>query len=109
MDIGLMPLPDTPWSRSKCGHKLIQFMAYGLPVVASPVCVNREIVESSANGCLVSTDTEWREAIATLLGDADLRRRTGAAGRHRVEAHYSLPVWGPRVAQILLDAAGGDA
>ena len=107
MDIGIMPLPDTPWSRGKCGYKLIQYMACGLPVIASPVGVNSEIVEHGVNGFLASTDAEWRDALNALLKDADLRRRMGAAGRRKVEAQYSLQVWGPRVANMLKDVAEG--
>jgi hypothetical protein len=101
MDIGVMPLPDTPWTRGKCGYKLIQYMACGLPVVASPVGVNRDIVEHGVNGFLVESDDEWRGAVDALLNDADLRRRMGAAGRKKVEEQYSLQVWGPRVARML--------
>lgn len=100
MDIGVMPLTDTPWARGKCGYKLIQYMACGLPVVASPVGVNKDIVEHGVNGFLAETDKEWRSAIETLLSDAELRRRMGAAGRKKVEESYSLQVWGPRVAQM---------
>lgn len=101
MDIGVMPLPDTPWTRGKNGYKLIQYMACGLPVVASPVGVNRDIVEPGVNGFLAESDDEWRTAIEALLNDADLRRRMGAAGRKKIEQEYSLQVWGPRVAQML--------
>lgn len=101
MDIGIMPLIDTPWARGKCGYKLIQYMACALPVVASPVGVNADIVEHGVNGFLVTTQAQWREALVTLLRDADLRQRMGAAGRQKVEAQYSLQVWGPRVAAML--------
>lgn len=101
MDIGIMPLTDTPWARGKCGYKLIQYMACGLPVVASPVGVNAKIVEHGVNGFLASTDAEWRDALTTLLDDPELRRKMGAAGRKKVEDHYSLQVWGPRVAELL--------
>jgi len=104
-DIGIMPLPDTPWTRGKCGYKLIQYMACGLPVVASPVGVNTEIVEHGVNGFLASCDAEWREALKTLLADPQLRRSMGAAGRRKVEEAYSLGVWGPRVAGLLSDVA----
>jgi glycosyltransferase involved in cell wall biosynthesis len=103
MDIGIMPLADTPWSRGKCGYKLIQYMACGLPVVASPVGVNAEIVEHGVNGFLASTHAEWQEALSTLLRDPDLRHRMGTAGRRKIEQHYSLQVWGPRVASLLKD------
>jgi len=105
MDIGVMPLTDTPWARGKCGYKLIQYMACGLPVIASPVGVNAQIVEHGVNGFLASTDIEWKNALQTLLQDPDLRRRMGAAGRRKVEREYSLQVWGPRVAQMLRDVA----
>ena len=102
MDIGVMPLPDTPWARGKCGYKLIQYMACGLPVVASPVGVNTEIVEHGVNGFLAESDAEWRTAIEALISDPDLRRRMGNAGREKVENDYSLQVWGPRVANLFL-------
>lgn len=105
MDIGIMPLTDTPWARGKCGYKLIQYMACGLPVIASPVGVNAEIVEHGVNGFLASTEAEWTNALRTLLSDAALRMRMGEAGRRKIERDYSLEVWGPRVAKILRDAA----
>jgi hypothetical protein len=110
MSLGIMPLDETPWARGKCGYKLIQYMACGLPVVASPVGVNAEIVEHGVNGFLARTPEEWHAAIAALLRDPDLRRRMGAAGRRKVEQHYALATWGPRVAALLRDvAAGGGA
>lgn len=105
IDIGVMPLTDTPWSRGKCGYKLIQYMACGLPVIASPVGVNAEIVEHGVNGFLASSEAEWRDALVTLLCDPDLRRRMGLEGRRKVEEHYSLQVWGPKVARMLRDVA----
>jgi glycosyltransferase involved in cell wall biosynthesis len=105
MDIGIMPLTDTPWARGKCGYKLIQYMACGIPVIASPVGVNSEIVEHGVNGFLASSDAEWAEALRTLLQNPALRAQMGEAGRRKVERDYSLQVWGPRVAQMLRDVA----
>ena len=105
MDIGIMPLTDTPWARGKCGYKLIQYMACGIPVIASPVGVNAELVEHGVNGFLASSDAEWAETLQTLLHDPDLRARMGEAGRRKVEREYSLQVWGPRVAHMLRDVA----
>jgi len=107
MDLGLMPLMDTPWARGKCGYKLIQYMACGLPVIASPVGVNRDIVQHGVNGFLAETDAEWRAALSTLLADPALRMKMGQAGRAIVEERYSLQVWGPRVAGMLARAATG--
>ena len=109
MDIGLMPLTDSPWARGKCGYKLIQYMACGIPVIASPVGVNSEIVEHGVNGFLASTETEWKQALTTLLRDSALRKMMGAAGRSKVESKYSLKVWGPRVVKMLESLVNKDA
>ncbi|MBN9249072.1 MAG: glycosyltransferase family 4 protein [Mesorhizobium sp.] len=98
MDIGIMPLEDSPFARGKCGYKLIQYMACGLPVVASPVGVNSKLVTHGENGFLASTEAEWRAAIERLLSDPELRRRMGAAGRAKVESDYSIQTYGPKVA-----------
>lgn len=105
-DVGIMPLPDNPWERGKCGFKLIQYMACGLPVVASPVGVNSQIVEHGVNGFLAETPEQWQEALQTLLADAELRQRMGMAGRQKVEQHYCLQVTGPKLAGLLMSAAG---
>ena len=101
MDIGIMPLDHSPWSRGKCGYKLIQYMACGVPVVASPVGVNCEIIEHGVNGFLAETEADWVTALETLLDDPELRRRMGAAGRQKVETDYSLNVWAPIVVSKL--------
>src|SRR5438874_1070790 len=79
-DVGIMPLRDAPMERGKCGYKLIQYMACGRPVVASPVGASRQIVEHGTNGFLASTAAEWVAALRALQ-DPALRRRMGAAGR----------------------------
>lgn len=108
MDIGIMPLPDVPWARGKCGYKLIQYMACGLPVIASPVGVNKEIVEHGVNGFLASNEPEWEEAIIRLLSDAESRKRMGGAGRAKVEAEYSLRVHAPRLIKALKSIESSD-
>lgn len=99
-DVGIMPLPDDPFERGKCGYKLLQYMACGLPVVASPVGVNRELVSAGTNGLLATTPREWEEALGALLGDAELRATMGAAGRRRVDQAYSLQGTAPVVARV---------
>lgn len=100
-DIGIMPLPDTPWERGKCGYKLIQYMACGLPVVASPVGVNERIVTHNENGYLASTPNEWENSLSHLIGDDRLRQRMGRSGRRKVEEHYCLDVAAPRLEALL--------
>ena len=106
-DVGIMPLPDAPWARGKCGFKLIQSMACGLPVVASPVGVNGEIVADGADGFLARDAGEWVAALARLKGDAALGGRLGKAGRRKVEARYCLQVTGARVVAVVRGAMGG--
>lgn len=107
LDIGIMPLTNTPFERGKCGYKLIQYMGCGLPVVASPVGVNTEIIEHGVNGFLVETETEWFDALRALINDAALRERMGSAGRLKVERHYNILVTAPKLAELLKQAASG--
>ncbi len=103
--VGVMPLLDSAWERGKCGYKLIQYMACGLPVVASPVGVNTEIVEDGANGFLAATAEDWASALERLLTDSELCTRMGREGRQRVESRYCLQVTGPRMVELLKHAA----
>lgn len=97
--IGVMPLPNTEWARGKCGLKLLQYMAVGIPAVVSPVGVNRDIVSHGVNGFLAETEFEWVGFLSQLCHDADLRTRMGKAARRTVEERYSLQVWGPRLVE----------
>ena len=99
-DVGIMPLPDGPFERGKCGYKLIQYMASGLPVIASPVGVNKKIVEQGKNGYLASTEDEWLEAINHLKTHVEERMKMGLAGRKRAEESYNLQVTAPRLLKL---------
>jgi glycosyltransferase involved in cell wall biosynthesis len=105
-DVGVYPLSDDEWSKGKCGFKAIEFMSCGVPVVASAVGVNREIVQDGVNGFLASTEQEWIEKIGRLLVDPQLRRTLGAAGRRTIEERYSVRQAAPRLAATLRGAAG---
>jgi glycosyltransferase involved in cell wall biosynthesis len=89
-DIGVSWLPPDDWSRGKCGLKVLQYMAAGLPVVANPVGVQTQMVRHGETGYLAETPAEWCEAVARLSADPALRRRMGRAGRQVVEEHYSI-------------------
>lgn len=105
MHIGIMPVPDEPWARGKSGYKLIQYMACGIPVVASPVGVNAEIVLEGENGFLAGQLNDWKLALERLLGDEALRDRMGNMGRMRAVSHYSLAVHGPRLIEVVRASA----
>jgi glycosyltransferase involved in cell wall biosynthesis len=104
-DIGIMPLPDEPFERGKCGYKLIQYMACGKPVVASAVGVNTILVRHGINGFLARTELEWLEAFECLVNDPPLRHRMGTSGRMLVECEYSLRATAPRLAGLLRSVA----
>ena len=104
-DIGVYPLPNDEWTLGKCGFKAIQFMACGVPVVASPVGVNNEIIEDGVSGLLANSEAEWRDRLRTLITDPEARQRIGRAGRRRIEAAYSLRTNAPAVVSVFERAA----
>lgn len=103
MDIGIMPLPDGPWEKGKCGYKLIQYMASSVPVIASPVGVNLTIVQNSKSGLLASTPAEWEKALLQLLGLPEQRKSMGSAGRFAVENNYSIQAQAPKLKKIFCE------
>lgn len=107
-DVGVMPLPDDAWTRGKCGLKALQYMALGVPTVASPVGVNTEIIQDGVNGFLASTPGEWVEKLLRLLVDEGLRERFAREGRKTVERWYSSNVQGPRVLRMFEHICQGE-
>ena len=101
MDIGIMPLVDGPWEKGKCGYKLIQYMACGIPVIASPVGVNKEIIEKSNSGFLADNDSEWIEYLNRLINSNQLRILMGSDGQLAVKNQYSLQSQSQRLAKLL--------
>ena len=108
-DIGIMPLLDNEFQRGKCGLKLLQYMAAGLPAVASPVGVNARIVQHGMTGYLASAPDDWGAALEALIRSPEARARMGAAGRSRCEEHFSVRRWLPELMAVLSRAAGAGA
>jgi glycosyltransferase involved in cell wall biosynthesis len=100
LDVGLMPMPDTEWTRGKCAFKAIQYMAAGVATVASPVGATADVVQHNVTGVLAKTTGEWFQALDRLISEATLRERLALAARRKVEQFYSLQVWGPRVVSL---------
>lgn len=105
LHLGIMPLTDGPWERGKCGYKLIQYLACGKPVIASPVGVNRAIA-TPAVGLLANNPEQWLAALRRMGADSAFRHRLGHAGRSLVEAHYALHRQAPVVAARLAEIVG---
>lgn len=102
-DIGIMPLPDGPWERGKCGYKLIQYMACSVPVIGSSVGVNAEIINNCQSGILVKGEStiEWRDALIAMISNPKARVEYGTNGRIGVEKTYGLSAQAPRLIKIL--------
>ncbi|MSP56765.1 MAG: glycosyltransferase [Myxococcales bacterium] len=88
--IGVVPVLPDPWSHWKFYFKLIQFMALGIPVVASAEGSNREIVVDGENGLLVRHPDEWYERLRLLADNPELRRTLAVKAREAVLARFSL-------------------
>lgn len=102
VDVGLMPLRDDPWSRGKCGYKILQYFAAGKPVVASPVGVNADLVLPGRTGFLARDDAEWAEGIGRLLDAPSARAAMGAEGRRLLDAGgYTLEAYVLRLGSVL--------
>lgn len=90
--IGIAPMPDNDWTKGKCGLKVLQYMAAGLPVISAPSGVNAEIIEDGDTGFLPRNDEEWYRAVKMLDKNQALREQIGEAGRRKVRNEYSLDV-----------------
>jgi glycosyltransferase involved in cell wall biosynthesis len=99
-DIGLMPLLDDEYQRGKCGMKILQYMAGAIPVIASPVGVNRNFIEHGRTGFLAGSEAEWYDTLRALTASAALRRELGMNGRVFCDEHYSLRIWLPLLLEI---------
>lgn len=101
MDIGIMPLEDSPWARGKCSFKMLQYLATGLPVVVSPVGMNAEVLTLGELGIGAMTEKQWIDGLIALLENRTLRARLGAEGRRVVESSFSIRIVAPRLARSL--------
>lgn len=105
LDIGVYPLPEEPWVLGKTGFKTVQYMAVGVPCVASDIGRNREIIRDGINGFLAKSEDEWVEKLGRLISDPSLRARLGQSGRTTVEETYSAGVYVQRLISVLREAA----
>jgi glycosyltransferase involved in cell wall biosynthesis len=104
-DVGIMPLPDTPWARGKCGYKLIQYMGCGRPVLASSVSAELGIFQDGESGFLVESESQWVDRLEALYDNRKRAAKMGKKGRETVVKKYSLQVMAPRLTLLLRAAA----
>lgn len=104
-DIGIMPLDDTGWERGKCAYKLLQVMAAGRPVVASPIGANRTLVRDGINGFLADTTDRWVQVLTALIDDPDLRTRMGLEALQTIKDRYTIERVLPELTSVLRQAS----
>lgn len=102
-DIGIMPLYDFPFAQGKCAFKIIQYMAAGIPVVASPVGSNLDALQDGVQGFLADSAQQWQDSLAQLMDNAELRQTMGAAGQRTVREKFSLEGHWEHYANLILE------
>ena len=100
MSVGIMPLADDKWARGKCAFKMLQYMGVGLPVIVSPVGMNREVLEKGEVGLAAGTNDEWYQALESLYRNKSLGVKLGIEGRKVVEQHYNTDIIAREMADI---------
>lgn len=101
IDVGIYPLPDEQWVLGKSGLKALQYMALGIPTVATAIGANFRVIEHARSGFLVREQAEWVASLARLLDDPELRRSIGTAARERVVEYYSVEANQARYGRVL--------
>jgi len=101
LDIGVMPLDDSPFSQGKCGLKILMYQAAGLPVVCSPVGANRDLIRENETGFFAESADEWAAHLRRLLGDPSLAQRLGERGRSQVEEGYEASSIAARLVELI--------
>jgi glycosyltransferase involved in cell wall biosynthesis len=99
-DIGLAPLPDNRFTRGKCGFKILQYAAARLPVIASPVGVNRELVEEGETGFLATDNQQWKQSLNKLINSGELRKEAGKKNREFAK-QFDLDAIGKKLVDII--------
>jgi glycosyltransferase involved in cell wall biosynthesis len=108
IDIGLYPLDEnlySGWAAGKSGFKAIQYMAVGVPYVATPLGGSNEIGESGVTHLFARTPEEWHGALEELIRDPERRRAMGTAGRAHVTENYGLEEQADKLVSVLREAA----
>lgn len=104
-DIGLAPFPNTGWTPWRCHGKILQYMAVGIPAIASPIGIIPHYIQDGVNGFLAETHQEWVEKLSVLINNPNLRQKMGQSARQTIHQHYSAEVWVPKLKEIFESVA----
>lgn len=104
-DVGIMPLENTLWAKGKCSYKLIQYMACGLPVIASPVGMNKQVIDHGKNGFLADTEEEWIDAFGALYKNSELQKKLGEQGLKKIDEIYNLKIQSKKLFKIITEVS----
>jgi glycosyltransferase involved in cell wall biosynthesis len=107
-DIGIMPLPDDPWTRGKCGFKILQYMAVGIPTIASPVGVNTTMIYDGETGFLPRDHDDWVRVLGMMIENVTFRESMGLLARNSLRGRYAVGDWSARYLRVIEDAAGSE-
>ncbi len=99
--VGIMPLADSTWTRGKCGYKLLQYLACGKPIIASPVGINARIMKEADIGITASAPGEWLSALKEIKNETSLSMLRGANGRTLVLEKYSCAAWAKTIVRYM--------
>ncbi len=102
-DIGLYPLPDEEWVYGKSGLKAIQYMALGIPTVATAIGANYRVIEHEQDGFLIPVNefNMWKNTLLRLIKDVHLREKIGKNARKKIVNHFSISANNKTYLQIL--------
>lgn len=106
IDIGIYPLPNEEWVLGKSGLKALQYMALGIPTIATAIGANHRVIEDGVSGTLVNTDADWKKALENYILNPDLRKAHGIKARERVEALYSIKANEPVYLEVINKVIG---
>lgn len=81
--IGLLPLDNNNLTKGKCAFKAIQYIGFGIPVIASNVGFNKEVIINNINGYLIDDNKDWINKIISLSTNVDLWKKFSNNSRAR--------------------------
>ncbi len=89
IDIGIMPLENNDFNKGKCGFKLIQYMAFGIPTISYPFEANIKIDHNNGN-LFARNEAEWYNSFVEMIDNIHIYNKVGFRNIEIVKNHYSI-------------------